>query len=796
MTRSAWAAAIILALACAPAVRSADQVVVVDGGRALVTGIYIDAALDEHSPVRFAAADLAQAIQRMSGVTVEVKAVADAAAVPQGPAIVLGRLANRLGISPAAQTPWQDTMRTVVGDNRIFVAGESDTAVNAAVMDLLHEQGVRYLLPANIPGDIGTIMPARPTLAWTQRDHERHPHVRARRIWGHNVGSGDWPHAHATIRWVRRNAGLSPVQINVSHAWDGLLSAEVKKADPQLMAIKRYDEQGNPVRGGQFCVSNPRVTELVAETLATRFGDDAALVSQSVSPNDGGGQCVCQACQRLDVAGYVEPSSGRPAVSDRYVWFFNRLAERLESRFPDRYLAHFVYSDYSRALRRESRLHPMLLPVFAPIRYCRIHSMFSPVCEQNVRQRNTVERYTATARQVGYYGYNYNLAETIVPFSKLTTWAQDLPWLANKNLVYVSLETLGNWNSNAPHIYLGTRYIYSGEDPQAITADYFDKLGGAAASDLRAYWQAVDQTWMSADIHSGSFYGVEQVLNPQVCSELQTHLDRAARAAADEREKAVVALFQSGLDMGRLTVEMIGHLNAARFAQARDLRDRLASISTELEKQKIVSIYPNRYRTWFIDHVVDSGAAIIESGGQVKQTLPDTWLFRHDPYDVGVEEEWFDPSHGDGRWLNARMWGHPSLYSQGLGDFVGYQWAKVTVPVPAEEADRLVLWFGANDGRTRLWINGKAVPFMVENKPAGKQPAVKAPVIEYPKAWRSFSVPVGSFLRPGQDNTFVVRIDHQLNDMNLGGMLRPVVLYLPGPQETKEIQDSYRRIDM
>jgi hypothetical protein len=47
-----------------------------------------------------------------------------------------------------------------------------------------------------------------------------------------------------------------------------------------------------------------------------------------------------------------------------------------ETWAPDRFLAFFVYSDYSRVSVKSTKLHPMLFPVFAPIRYSRIRSMF------------------------------------------------------------------------------------------------------------------------------------------------------------------------------------------------------------------------------------------------------------------------------------------------------------------------------------------------------------------------------------------------------------------------------------
>ena len=171
----------------------------------------------------------------------------------------------------------------------------------------------------------------------------------------------------------------------------------------------------------------------------------------------------------------------------------------------------------------------MIVPVFAPIRYPRMQSMFNPLSEQNIRNRNTMLKYMKLAKQFGYYGYNFNLAETVVPFSKISIYSKELPWLAEKGLLDATMETIGNWNTNGPHIYLSARYIYSGEEPSKIMDDYYEKLGGAAAPHIRAYWEGVDEAYRTADIHSGSFYGIEQIMTPQ-------RLASAANASGRRRQ--------------------------------------------------------------------------------------------------------------------------------------------------------------------------------------------------------------------------------------------------------------------
>ncbi len=242
-------------------------------------------------------------------------------------------------------------------------------------------------------------------------------------------------------------------------------------------------------------------------------------------------------------------------------------------------------------------------------------------------------------------------------------------------------------------------------------------------------------------------------------------------------------------------MDVIGHLNAARFVEAAAARDRLAGLNKELEEAGIVSIYPARYLSWFVDHVVDSGARLLDDGGEIVQVLSDTWGYRPDYYDVGMEERWYDPARAAGRFRAAQQWGAASMYSQGFEDWKGYQWFRVEIEPPAGELGDLHIWFGANDGSTRLWINGEPVTFLLASTNRKTGETTTQEVEEHPRAWRSISAPVGRFLRPGRPNTIVVRLDHALNDLNLGGLLRPVVLYRPGKAVAPDDREQ-QKIDM
>ncbi len=117
------------------------------------------------------------------------------------------------------------------------------------------------------------------------------------------------------------------------------------------------------------------------------------------------------------------------------------------------------------------------------------------------------------ASMLGWRTYNYNLAESMTPFAKLTTWSHDIPYLARHNFVGISLESFPTWDLSAPTIYLSLRLAYSPfADAAAILDDFYRGFYGPAAGPMRAYWDAVDNGWQSLPTESGAIYSVHLVV--------------------------------------------------------------------------------------------------------------------------------------------------------------------------------------------------------------------------------------------------------------------------------------------
>lgn len=126
------------------------------------------------------------------------------------------------------------------------------------------------------------------------------------------------------------------------------------KTHPEYLALVN-GERGN-VKGERedfvhLCVSNEgTINQIIADWL--RRGTNRYL---NVCENDGTAYCQCPECEKFDVN---LPSDGKlPHRSDRYVQFWDRIAEKAIAIRPDVMLVGYMYNEYRLPPRRQKFRH-------------------------------------------------------------------------------------------------------------------------------------------------------------------------------------------------------------------------------------------------------------------------------------------------------------------------------------------------------------------------------------------------------------------------------------------------------
>lgn len=164
-------------------------------------------------------------------------------------------------------------------------------------------------------------------------------------------------------QWLLRNRNYTRVRFEYGHAfqdWQG----RFLKDHPDWFGLYRHEGWCRTDNGGRglpdniahrakFCLSNPAVRERILKEWRAK----GAPEWYNICPNDGtAGFCHCDNCMKLDAR---KPGEDFLAtLTDRYVWFWNRLLESAVKTKPDVNFITYIYSYYRHPTRRERIEYP------------------------------------------------------------------------------------------------------------------------------------------------------------------------------------------------------------------------------------------------------------------------------------------------------------------------------------------------------------------------------------------------------------------------------------------------------
>ncbi|HLX62173.1 MAG TPA: DUF4838 domain-containing protein [Planctomycetota bacterium] len=747
---------VLAALSLLLTFRSARALELVKDGKAVAT-IVVDGPaleLDQKTKKRpakqvrnFAADDvhaaevLADWIEKITGAKLSVSR----AAPKEGAAIFVGTAAVKAGLKlDAIDSPSHEGVRIVAGDTRILIGGQNGTATVKAVCRFLEELGCRCFMD----NPLGEVYPKTQTLSVGMLDISEAPGFLHR-----NAKGPSW-RGYDQALWTVWN-GQGGIDLSHSHSWGGYVPASEFAAHPDFFAM---NADGNRVASGWLCTSNPELRDFFAERVAAKIRGGAH--NPSISPTDGRGYCQCPACKAQDNPNETEPSSGTVSMSRRYVDFFNAIGNKVAATNPDSILSFYCYADYTQP-PQGMKCAPNLCAFIAPIRYCRLHGMDNPLCPSRQQARAMIEGWAGEAQKIGYYEYDYDLAEATVPFSRISVLKHDIPYLKSKGCIGLTMEMLSNWHIYGPQMYLALRLAYApNANTDAIMDDYFSKFFGPKAGPfMKEYWMGIDQAQSKLDCHSGGFHWVNLLYTPEFLEKCRQLLKQAADAAAGDAQYAArVAVHAEGLKSAEEYMQLWNAMNAGDFAGAKDTYTKITARLEHLATQRYANReYASKYLERFVKAAVDAGAAATAKPNKLLSVLGDEWRFAWDEKNAGIEAGFAKTDFDDTGWKRVATFSK-TLNAQGLPDKLTVMWYRTTIDIPAQHP-KLSLLFTQVDGLAEVYVNG-----------------VQAPIVGAAKRNAPFEVDITASAHAGK-NCVAVRVDHsRLTDLFLGGILRPVLL--------------------
>jgi len=465
--------------------------------------------------------------------------------------------------------------------------------LRAAVVYLLETFGCRYLWP----GESGKVVPGRSTIAVAPMDYTFNPPIQQRYLrWGPitkrteeglramaldvaayrqamaqamqtQAGALVEPPRYqnsADFGWLQWHGTGGDVGLRGGHAF-GDAWTRWGQDHPDWFALQSDGtrDQSHAGSRSRLCVSNLGLIQAVADEVAEQARQNPTHRSFSLSPNDGGYSsfCTCSACESLDapdgptITLLSFDKVGKPerhavnhvALTDRYVWFWNQIAQRVAASHPHLLLVVDAYSAYATAPRRE-KLHPSLVLRYVP------------------SDDGEWQRWREAGASRMYWRPNVLLRAS--KQGELTVYARSLAEimqrLARDGMLAVDMDSItGSWATLGLNYYVAARMSWNPDRTYDQVLDDFCVTGfDAAAPAVRRYFDLAEACYRD--------YPLYETPVAELVKLRAILADADASAGANGAVRRRIAFLRMGLNYTELRQRIDQMVQAAEAQQSYD----------------------------------------------------------------------------------------------------------------------------------------------------------------------------------------------------------------------------------
>ncbi len=457
--------------------------------------------------------------------------------------------------------------------------------VNAVYTFLQDYLDVRWLWP----GEVGTDIIEKETIAFEPFEYRYHPQIRSRRgILRMSATEGGYSQSPEFTR--KQRLQLDSLTAGGGHAF-GDWWERFHEDHPEFFALQPDGTRsGYPSPGNaKLCQTNPDVWDQWMKDVKDQLSRNPQQVVFNASPNDSwaSGHCICDDCREWDHPdaelrrfGWEGVSQDYYALSDRHVTFANTLARKLRQEYPDEeyYVLMMAYG-HSRPVPIEAVPDDNVIIssvanfIFRPDNADRGSPNDTPhrvqfsgwgdVANHLFWRPNTGNPY---GWRRGDPGIAYYFDQTI----------EDFRFIAENNCIGIFIDTVWeHYSTHAPLYYVMAQMAWNPYvDGHEVLQDFYRRGFGNAAGEIEAYWNYFAE---NIDNHGTTEY----------YNQAYDFLDRAQEAVEDEPEIYTerIDFLRIGLDYLRYLAEAREHMN--RFKESDEQDTAAADAARELWLEKI-----------------------------------------------------------------------------------------------------------------------------------------------------------------------------------------------------------------
>lgn len=569
-------AIVLAALSSVSCLSAGDLILAEKGG----TAVPIVVAQDASTLTREAVAQLASAIEKMTGVRPTIIAEGPSAVPPR--AIWIGLQPAVQKLFPGTNFEFQHPEETLLAanDKHVVIAGRDRWVVpgaqteygtvNAVYTFMQDQLGVRWLWPGELGEDV--ISKDRITIAPFERRY--HPKIRSREGVFHYSSLGNKGYGKSHEWTLRQRLQLGSLAMEGGHGFGDWWERYHDK-HPEIFALQPDGTRSgfpNP-RTAKLCVSNPLVLKLWLEDVEADLKGNPGKTVFNASPNDGwaSGHCVCDNCRAWDHPdgeprrfNWYKLAEVHPALSDRDVAFANKAGELLKAKYPGKdYRVLMLSYGHSRPAPVAARPADNVLMTLVANFYGRT----GLVDIGSTRGDTYREQFDAWTKVTSSFLWRPNTGSP-------AGWQQGLPDLSTQQTIRDLKDVAAagcqgiyidgvweHWATLGPQYYVMAQLVWDPDkDGQAILADYYQRGFGPAAASVREYYEGLEKARMAftAKNLDGGVFLFPELYTPALLRESQVRLDRAAAAVpTGSLYQQRIAFVQVGLDYTRLVMENV-----------------------------------------------------------------------------------------------------------------------------------------------------------------------------------------------------------------------------------------------
>ncbi len=188
--------------------------------------------------------------------------------------------------------------------------------------------------------------------------------------------------------------------------------------------------EGERIKDGQLCLSNPEVMRVCEETLRGWIKNNPECRIFSVAQNDNSKRCTCRDCMA------IEEDEGVP--SGPIIRFVNRLADAIKEDYPKVLLHTFAYK-YSLSAPKLAVARDNVI-----VRLCTINCYFNAPVFENAKNNpdgkeaifvNALESWKSHASRLYVWDYAVNFHNYLQPFINLHSMAQNIRYFKKNGIM-------------------------------------------------------------------------------------------------------------------------------------------------------------------------------------------------------------------------------------------------------------------------------------------------------------------------------------------------------------------------